>query len=120
VCSPLTRSDVKRIVSQTETDLAAHVESATEDWRRYVVEVWRKFLTTRLARERSIQSLIDSRPRVGIQPGLFDRRAAHLQTADQASQAETADAISQRIASLESMADVASSGRPRLVLGLLP
>jgi superfamily II DNA or RNA helicase len=120
VRSPLTRSDVKRIVSQAETDLAAHVESATEDWRRYVVEVRHKFLTTRLARERAIQSLTDSRPRVGIQPGLFDRRAAHLQATDQASQAETADAIAQRIASLESMADVASSGRPRLMLGLLP
>jgi superfamily II DNA or RNA helicase len=120
VSSPLTRSDVKRIVSQAEADLAAKVESTTDDWRRHVVEVRRKFLTTRLARERAIQSLMDSRPRVGIHPGLFDRRAAHTQATDQASQAETADAISRRIASLESMADVASSGRPRLQLVLLP
>jgi superfamily II DNA or RNA helicase len=120
VCPPLTRSNMKWIVSQAETDLAADVEAATGDWRRHVIEIRRTFLTTRLARERAIQSLLDSRPRVGIQPGLFDRRATYLQAADQASQAEAADTISRRIASLESMADVASSGRPRLQLVLLP
>jgi hypothetical protein len=77
-------------------------------------------VATRLARERAIQSWIESRPPASVQPGLFDRRSAHAQAVDLAARAETSDAIAQRIATLESMAEVDASSRPRLRLVLLP
>jgi superfamily II DNA or RNA helicase len=119
-CLPLPNSEVNRIVSQAEADLAPHVEAAAVEWRREVADLRHTFLTTRLARERAIQSLLNSRPRIGMQPGLFDRRAALVQAADEVSQAEMSDAIAQRIASLESMVAVDASGRPQLHLILRP
>jgi hypothetical protein len=118
--SPSTRSEMKAIVALAATDLVRHVESAADEWRLHVTEAWRRFVDARLLRERAIQSSIDSRPRTGIQPGLFDGRAAHAQAADQAALAEISDAVAQRIAVLDSMARVDTTSRPRLRLVLLP
>jgi superfamily II DNA or RNA helicase len=118
-CWPSTRSELKEIVALTATDLARHVESAADEWRHQATEASRRFVDARLARERAIQSSIDSRPRAGIQPGLFDGRAAHAQAVDRAALTEISEAIAQRIALLESIASVETS-RPRLRLVLLP
>jgi superfamily II DNA or RNA helicase len=117
---PSTRSQLKSIVALAAIDLARHVESAAEDWRHQAAETSRRFVDTRLARERAIRSSIDSRPRAGIQPGLFDGRTAHAEAAEQAARAEMSDAIAQRIALLESIAGVDTTSRPRLRLVLLP
>jgi hypothetical protein len=111
---------LKSIVALAAIDLARHVESAAEDWRHQAAETSRRFVDTRLARERAIRSSIDSRPRAGIQPGLFDGRTAHAEAAEQAARAEMSDAIAQRIALLESIAGVDTTSRPRLRLVLLP
>jgi hypothetical protein len=63
---------------------------------------------------------VESRRHAVIQPGLFDRRAADSEAADLATRAETSDVIDQRIARLESMADIDINSRPRLRLVLLP
>jgi hypothetical protein len=76
----------------------------------------RRFVDARLARERAIQSSVDSCPGTGTQPGLFDGRATHTQAADQAARAEVSEAIAQRIALLESIAGADSILRLRLVL----
>jgi superfamily II DNA or RNA helicase len=117
---PSTRSELKEVVSQAEAVLAMHAEAASKDWRIQIIDARRRFVDTRLARERAIQRQIESRRRAGIQPGLFDRRAADADAADIAVQAETSDAIAQRIALLESMADIDTNSQPRLRLVLLP
>jgi hypothetical protein len=117
---PPTRSELKAIVSLTETDLVPHVASAADEWRHRATEASRKFVDTRLARERAIQSSIDSRPRADIQPGLFDGRAAHAQAADRVALTDMSDAIAQRITLLESIASADTLSRPRLRLVLLP
>jgi superfamily II DNA or RNA helicase len=120
-CSPPTRSEpLQTIVAPTATDLIGHVESSAHEWRLQVTEARRGFVDARLARERAIQSSIDSQPQAGIQPGLFDGRAAHTQAADRAALAEMADVVAQRIALLESIACVGTTSRPRLRLILLP
>ena len=118
-CRPSTHSELKAIVALTASDLVRHVESAADEWRRQATKASRRFVEARLARERAIQSSIDSRPAAGIQPGLFDGRAAHAQTADRAALAEMSQAMAQRIAFLESIASVETSP-PRLRLVLLP
>jgi superfamily II DNA or RNA helicase len=119
-CWPPTRSELNAIVAFTATDLVPHVESAADEWRHHAITASRRFVDTRLARERAIRSSIDSRPRAGIQPGLFDGRAAHAQAADRAALTDMSDAIAQRITVLESIAGVDAISRPRLRLVLLP
>jgi superfamily II DNA or RNA helicase len=118
--APSTRSELNTILARAEADLAAHAEPASRDWRLKITEARHKFVAVRLARERAILSSVDLRPRVNHQPGLFDRRAAHAQAADLTAQAEISEAIAQRIAHLNSMADVDAAGRPQLRLILLP
>jgi superfamily II DNA or RNA helicase len=118
--SPSSRSELKAAVGLAATDLVRHVESAADEWRRHAAEAARKFVDTRLARERAIQSSVDSHPRTAIQPGLFDGRAAHAQAAGQAALAEMSEAIAQRISLLESIAGIDTRSRPRLRLVFLP
>jgi hypothetical protein len=119
-CWPPTRSELNAIIARTATDFVPHVESAADEWRHHAIQASRRFLDTRLTRERAIWSSIDSRPRAGIQPGLFDGRAAHAQAADRAALTDMSDAIAQRITVLESIAGVDAISRPRLRLVLLP
>jgi superfamily II DNA/RNA helicase len=114
--SPSTRAEQTAIVALAATDPGRHVESAVEEWRRQATEALRRFVDARLARERAIQSSVDSCPGTGTQPGLFDGRATHTQAADQAARAEVSEAIAQRIALLESIAGADSILRLRLVL----
>jgi len=114
--SPSTRAEQTAIVALAATDPGRHVESAAEEWRRQASEALRRFVDARLARERAIQSSVDSRPRTGTQPGLFDGRATQAQAADQAALAEVSEAIAQRIALLESIAGAGTILRMRLVL----
>jgi len=118
--SPSTRSELKAVVALRSAELVHCVESAAYGWRLQVIEGCRRFASARIARERGIQSSIDSRPRAGVQPGLFDGRTGHAEAADQAARAEMSDAIAQRIALLESIAGVDTTSRPRLRLVLLP
>jgi len=118
--APSTRSELNTIVARAEGDLEAHADPASRDWRLKVADGRHKFVAVRLARERAILSSVDLRPRVNLQPGLFDRRTAHAQAADLTAHAEIADALAQRIAHLDSMADVDTAARPRLRLILLP
>jgi hypothetical protein len=118
--SPSTRSELKAVVALTAAELVRHVESAAHGWRLQVIEGYRRFVDARIARERAIRASVDSRPRAGIQPGLFDGRAAHAQAADQAALEEMSDAVAQRIALLESVACVETTSPPRLRLVLLP
>jgi superfamily II DNA or RNA helicase len=119
--SPSSRSALKATVARlTATALVQDVESAADEWRRHAAEAARRYVGARLARERAIQSSVDSRSRTGIQPGLFDGRAAHAQAADQAALAEMSEAIAQRIALLESIAGIDTRSRPRLRLVLFP
>jgi superfamily II DNA or RNA helicase len=117
---PSTRSEMKEILSQGEGVSSACAERASRDWQRQVADGTRRFVATRLDRERTIQSSLDSRSRSSIQPGLFDRRAAHAEAADLAAQAEASEAIAGRIARLESMASPGDASRPRLRLILVP
>jgi hypothetical protein len=120
-CSPPTSSEpLQTIVAPAATDLIGHVESSAHEWRLQVAEARRGFVDARLARERAIQSSIDSQPRASIQPGLFDGRADRTQAGDRAALEEMADAVAQRIALLESSACVGTTSRPRLRLILLP
>ena len=118
--APSTRSELNTILARAEADLAAHADPASRDWRLKITDARHTFVAVRLARERAIQSSVDLRPRVNHQPGLFDRRAAHAQAADRTAQAEISEAIAQRIAYLDSMADVDAAARPQLRLVLLP
>jgi len=115
-----TRSALKEIVAQGEAALSAYAGRASRDWQRQVSDTTRRFVATRLDRERAIQSSLDSRSRSIIQPGLFDRRADHAEAADRAAQAEASEAIAGRIAHLESMAALGDVSRPRLRLILVP
>jgi len=117
---PSTRSELKTIVAYAEAALSAHAASASEDWRTLIAAATRRFVATRLERERSIQSSIDSRPQSSIQPGLFDRRAAYAQAAEHAAQAEASEAIAGRISLLESMGNLNVVSRPRLHLVMVP
>jgi hypothetical protein len=117
---PSTRSELKEIVAHAEVTLSAHAGSASEGWRTRIAAATRRFVATRLERERSIQSSIDSRPQSSIQPGLFDRRAAYAQAAEHAAQAEASEAIAGRISILESMGNLNVVNRPRLHLVLVP
>jgi hypothetical protein len=110
---------LKEMVSQGEAALSAS-GLASRDWQRQVVNGTRRFIAIRLDRERAIQSSLDSRSRSSIQPGLFDRRAAHAEAVDRAAHAEASEAIAGRIARLESMAALDDVGRPRLRLILVP
>jgi superfamily II DNA or RNA helicase len=120
ILTPSTRSELKAVVALTAAELVRHVESAVYGWRLQVIERCRRFVDARIARERAIRSSVDSRPRAGIQPGLFDGRAAHAQAADQAALEEMSDAVAQRIALLESVTCVETTSPPRLRLVLLP
>jgi superfamily II DNA or RNA helicase len=114
------RSELKAIISRATADLVQYAVSASDPWRLRVVEARGRFFDTRLARERSIHSSVDSRPHGEIQPGLFDRRAAHAHAAQLAAHAEMSDAIAQRIARLESIAGLEATGVPRVRLILVP
>jgi superfamily II DNA or RNA helicase len=115
-----TRSELKEIVSRGVAALSECVDVASKDWQRQVADSRRRFVATRLDRERAIQSSLDSRSRSSIQPGLFDRRAAHTEAADRAAHAEASEAIAGRISRLESMAAFGNASRPRLRLILVP
>lgn len=110
VATPLPTPDI---------DQVRLVESSSEQWRVQTAEIRRLFLDTRLARERAIEAAVQSEPRTGLQPGLFDDRAAHAHAAAQAAQSEAAAAIAERIVRLEASV-AAETGRPRLRLVLLP
>jgi superfamily II DNA/RNA helicase len=118
--APSTRSELNTILARAEADLAVQADPASRDWGLKITDARHRFVAVRLARERAIQSSVDLRPRVNLQPGLFDRRAAHAQAADLTAQAEISEAIAQRIAHLESMAAVDAVARPQLRLILLP
>jgi len=118
--APSTRAELNAILARAEEHLGAHADPASRYWRLKIADGRHKFVAARLARERAILSSVDLRPRVNLQPGLFDRRAAHAQAADLTAHAEIAELIAQRITHLDSMADVDTAARPRLRLILLP
>jgi hypothetical protein len=100
-------------------DLKAAAAQASARWRLAIAEDRRAFVESRLARERAIAASINARPRAGVQPGLFDHRAAGAHAAVQAAQAAMSEAITGRVAQLESRL-AGDAIQPRLRLVLLP
>ena len=106
-------------VTSDLSELRALAEQFSSGWRLEISETRRAFIETRLDRARAIAASIDSRPRAGVQPGLFDRRAAHAQAAVAAHQAEISEGNTERSAQLESRL-AGNTIRPRLRLVLFP
>jgi hypothetical protein len=117
---PSNPSELRTIISQATSDLSRHIVLACDEERLRIAEARRAFVEIRLTRERAIRVSVDARPLMGVQPGLFDGRAACAQAAGQAALAEMSEAIAQRAARLESIARIETASRPRLRLVLLP
>jgi superfamily II DNA or RNA helicase len=117
---PSNPAELRATISRAASLLSQQVDSASADERLRVGEARRAFVEIRLTRERAILASVASRPRSGVQPGLFDSRVACGQAADQAALAEMFDAIAQRTVRLESIATIEMAAHPRLRLVLLP
>jgi len=117
---PSNPSELRAIISQATSDPSRHIVSACDEERLRIAEARRAFVEIRLTRERAIRVSVDAGPRMGVQPGLFDGRAACAQAAGQAALAEMSEAIAQRAARLESIARTEMASRPQLRLVLLP
>jgi superfamily II DNA or RNA helicase len=117
---PSARSNLEGVVTALRRELIANVETAVAAWRIRATSNRRAFLDVRIVRERAIDALVRSRCQDGVQPGLFDQRAAHAEVAARAAREETTDSIARRIAALESSIAVTAATPPRLCLVLAP
>ena len=76
------------------------IDGSIERWRERAIAVARRFIATRLSRERAMADFV-RRPPAPFQAGLFDRRAEKMLLAAEASASARAADISARLARLE-------------------
>jgi hypothetical protein len=105
-------------LSVDDAHVAAHVERQASRWRDEATQALAMFAAARLARARAIEAA-QVTPAAALQPGLFDRRAEHLDAERTAARASSdADLQSRRVA-VERAATVTSLP-PRLLFSLVP
>jgi len=113
------RAWIRALLREAEAQLRRQVEAAASTWRHAAAIVSSEFTSARIQRAHAIAARLETERRQAFQPGLFDRRAERVRSADVTDAAERRQQIRARVTDAAQAAPLAA--RPaELLLVLTP